>query len=228
MPDPDPTVPPVPKKRGCFFYGCLVSAVLLVLAILGIFLAGHYFIGRLNGIIAQYTDTAPATLPKSDMPADQLKALNARAQAFHDAVEANSNTPPLILTGPEVNALLGTLPELQSYKDKFYVTFNGDKAEAQISLPLESLPAPFSALNVKGRYLNGKGTFKVTLMQGLLYVNADTLEVKGQPLPANFLASFKQQNLAQGFDQSTNAASLQKYDSIQVTNSTLVVTPLAH
>lgn len=221
MPDPEP---PLPKKRGCFFYGCITSVVLLVVAILGIFLVGHYFVGRVNKMVAEYTDTAPMTLPQSEMPAEQLKILNARAQAFHDAVEAHSNTPPLTLTGPEANALLGTLPQLKAYKNEFYVTFDGDQTKAQISLPLDSLP-PMPLLDVKGRYLNGKGTFNLALDHGLLFVGVETLEVKGQPVPATFLASMQKQNLAQGFNQGTNGAALQQYESIQVKDSLLIVTP---
>jgi hypothetical protein len=225
MPDPEPPV--LKKKHGCFFYGCLISGGLLLLGVLGIFLAGRYFLGQINRTITQYTDTAPALLPKSDFTAEQLKALNTRVQTFNDAVEAHSNTPPLQLTGPEVNALLATSPGFQPYKSTFYVTFNGDKAEGQISLPLETLPPPISALNVKGRYLNGKGIFHVELTQGMLFVNVESLEAKGQPLPATFLASLKQKNLAQSYDQSTNAAALQKHESVRVTNSLLVVTPHA-
>ena len=179
MPEDQP--PPLPKKRGCFFYGCITSVVLLFIAILGIFLGVRYFLGRLNNLVATYTDTVPMTLPKSEMPPEQLKILTDRVQAFHDAVEAHSNTPPLTLTGPEANALLGSLPELKAYKDEFFITFEGDQTKAQLSLPLDSLPLPpMPLVDVKGRYLNGKGTFSVAITNGQLSVNIDALEVKGQ------------------------------------------------
>jgi hypothetical protein len=221
MPDPEP---PLPKKRGCFFYGCITAVVLLALAILGIFLLVRFGIGRLNRMVTDYTDTTPVALPKIEMPPDQLKLLTARVDAFEQAVEAHSNTPPLTLTGPEANALLASTPELKAFKDKIYVSFEGEETKAQISFPLDSLP-PMPMLNVKGRYLNGTGTFKLAISNGLLSVNVDSLEVKGKPTPATFLASLQQQNLAQSFNQSTNAAVLRQYESVQVKNSVLIVTP---
>jgi hypothetical protein len=221
MPD---TQPPLPKKRGCFFYGCITSLILLAVVLLGMFLVGRYALNRLNRMVADYTDTSPMALPKSQMPPDQLALLTARVDAFHQAVEAHSNTPPLILTGPEANALLGATPELKAYKDEFFVAFDGEETKAQISLPLDSLP-PMPVVNFKGRYLNGSGTFKLAISNGLLSIFVDSLVVKGKPVPPPFLASLQQQNLAQSFNQGTNAAALQQFESVQVKDSVLIVTP---
>jgi len=222
MPDPEPQAPPR-KKRGCFFYGCITSLILLAVAALGIFLGMRYLISRAREMVAQYTDTSPMALPKVDMSPEQLRQLTARVQAFGQALDAHTNTGPLILTGPEVNALLASTPELKDYKDKIYVSFEGEEARAQISLPLEGLHIP--GLDLKGRYLNGNGAFKLAITNGLASVTVASFEAKGKPLPATFLASMQQQNLAQGFNSTTNTASLAGFQSVQVKDSTLIATP---
>ena len=98
--------PQKPKGRWCFFYGCITCLVLLLIAGIGGFVAFRYVVGKINGFIDQYTDTSPITLPRVDLPADELKQLKARSDAFKVAVDAGSNAAPLVLTGREVNALL--------------------------------------------------------------------------------------------------------------------------
>jgi hypothetical protein len=129
----------------------------------------------------------------------------------------------LVLTGPEVNALLASTPELKDYKDKIFVSFEGEETRAQISLPLEGLHIP--GLDLKGRYLNGNGTFKLAISNGLASVAVDSFEVKGKPLPAAFLASLQQQNLAQEFNAKSNASPLAGFQSVQVKDGTLIATP---
>jgi hypothetical protein len=222
MPIPEPPAPPQ-KKRGCFFYGCVTSLILLAVILLGMFLIGRYLISSANRMVTEYTDTSPVALPKTEMSPEQLKQLEARVEAFSRAMGAHSNTAPLILTGPEVNALLASDTDLQAFKDKFFVSFEGEETKAQISLPLDGIPIPM--LDLKGRYLNGNGTFKLAVSNGLLSVAVDSLSAKGKPLPAAFLASLQRQNLAQGFNSGSNAASLTMFQSVQVKDGALIVVP---
>ena len=73
--------PPKPR-RGCFFYGCLTGLVLMVLLAVGGLVAVHYAKKAISGLVNQYTDTKPMTLPTVPMaPADAVK-LQKRWQAF--------------------------------------------------------------------------------------------------------------------------------------------------
>ncbi len=221
MTNPDP-VPP--KKRGCFFYGCITCLILFVIVVIGIFVAFHYVMKFANRMVAEYTDTAPMTLPQSEMPSDQLKQLQERVKIFSAMMDAHSNTPPLVLTGPEINALLGSSPEMKEFKDKFYVALDGDEIKGQLSLPLDGIDG-LKRFNVKGRYFNGTGTFKAAITNGSLSVTIDSLEVKGKPVPANVVAAIQQQNLAQKINQGNNGASFERYESVQVKDGTLIVKP---
>jgi hypothetical protein len=216
-------IEPVPaKKRGCFFYGCITCVILLVVGIISLFVGGHYLFKFANGMVAEYTDTAPMTLPSAGLPANEMKILNARVTAFDAAMDAHTNVPPLVLTGPEINALIADSPQAKDIKGKFYVTLEGDEIKGQISLPLDSM-AQLQLFNVQGRYLNGTGTFKAAITNGMLYVSVQSVEVKGKPLPAKFLAGLQQQNLAQGFNDQKNGPAFEGYESVQVKDGTLIV-----
>jgi len=225
MPDPEPSSPPpapLPKKHGCFFYGCIISLILLLVLAVGLFFGARYALSRLNRLVAQYSDTSPMPLPTVELPSDEMKALLDRISAFSDALDAHTNPAPLILTGPQVNALLATRPELAAFKGKFFVSFDGVLTKAQISLPLESLPK-LPMVDTKGRFLNGSGTFNVSINNGVLSVILSSLEVKGQTAPPSFIAAFQNNNLAQNANASTNATVLRQIDSLLVTNSTLLI-----
>jgi hypothetical protein len=216
--------PVPPKKRGCFFYGCITCIILALIAGIGLFVAAHYALKYANGMVAEYTDVSPMTLPKSDLPPDDLKQLKARVAAFDAAMDAHTNVPPLILTGPEINALISDTPQTKEFKDRFFVALDGDEIKGQLSLPLDGIPQ-LQIFNVKGRYLNGSGTFKASITNGLLYVMVQSLEVKGKALPAKFLAGLQQQNLAQSFNDRKNGTAFENYESVVVKDGTLIVKP---
>jgi hypothetical protein len=222
--------PPLPqkKRRGCFFYGCITCLVMVLVVLLGGFIVTKLLLSKLNRMVAEYTDTAPMTLPKSDISADDMKKLKARVSTFSAAIDAHSNTPPLVLTGPELNALIADNPNAKQFKDSIYVTLDGDAIKGQVSLPLDAFAdmPPLSMLHLKGRYLNGSATMKAGVTNGMLGVYMQALEVKGKPMPAQFMTSFSQQNMADSYNKNpNNAAPFEHYESIQVKDSTMIVTP---
>jgi hypothetical protein len=225
MTNPDPASPPAPqprKGRGCFFYGCITCLILCFVLGVGLFFGVRYLIKTANGWIAQYADTKPMPLPTVELPPAEMKPLLDRITAFSDALDAHTNAAPLILTGEQVNALLASRPELAVFKGKFFVSFEGEQAKAQISLPLETFPIT-KILDAKGRYLNGSGTFHLAINNGVLSVFLTSLEDKGQAVPASFLSKMQNVNLAQNANTGSNAAVFNQIESLQVTNGTLVI-----
>jgi|ERR1017187_421522 hypothetical protein len=227
MADPEPiSMPPppalLPKKHGCFFYGCITSLILLLVLAVGLFFGARYALSRLNRLVAQYAETSPMSLPKVELPPDEMTALLDRITVFSAALDAHTNAAPLILTGTQVNALLATRPELAAFKGRFFVSFEGAQTKAQISLPLDSLPK-LPMVDTKGRYLNGSGTFNLAVNNGVLSVFLTSLEVKGQTAPPGFIAALQNNNLAQSANGGTNATVFSQIESLQVTNSTLLI-----
>ena len=223
------------KKRGCFFYGCIISLILLLLVLAGVGFVGWYAVHTLRGYVAQYTDTTPMVLEKVELPADQLKRLDERVAAFGNAVGAHSNTPPLVLTGPEINAWLtekidamaATNDAMKDFKGTFFISLEGEEIKGQVSLPLDGLAKVpfFKMMNVKGRYLNGGGTFKAYIMNGDLFVFAQSLDVKGKAMPEQMMAGMRQQNLADSINKQQNSKPFQQFESIQVKDGTMIITP---
>src|SRR5277367_2711414 len=189
---------PQKKRHGCFFYGCITMIVLaLIVAVLG-FIGIHYVANAVNLKLDQYTETQALVFPKVAIKPDQLKELQDRVAAFNAAIEAHHNTLPLILTSDDINALLAGDTNLTEFRNKVYVDVEGDKVKGQLSLPLGKY-FRIPMVHFKGRYLNGSGTFSVGVSNQILYVYITDLEVKGRPLPSDFMTQLRGRNLAQDF-----------------------------
>ena len=210
------------QPRGCLFHGCTIGAVLLLVIALVGFLMVRRIANQLNAFIAESTDTQPMQLPKSEMPADELKALEERVAAFNRTT--GTNVPALRLTSRELNALLGASAEIRDSTNWFSVTLEGDQIKGMVSLPLESqFKVPL--LNFKGRYLNGSGVFSVAITNQMLFVGIQSLEVKGKPLSDKFMRRLQAVNFAENFNNSTNRAAIARYGNLTVKDGMMVLTP---
>jgi hypothetical protein len=209
---------PTPKpRRGCFFYGCIAGAVCLVAILVAALLALQMFKKVLN----QYTDTKPAALPKVELSAAQIEAVQRRVDTFQDAVSAGRPVPPLELTSDDLNAVIASRADFQGIKDKVYLRVEGDKLNAQVSVPMEQIGLP-----LKGRYLNGQATFNVALHNGMLYVTPAVIEVKGKPLPDAYLEKLRRENLAGGVNENSKASiALNRLEAIEVKDGKVILIP---
>ena len=215
---------PPKARRGCFFYGCITGLVLLLVFAIGGLVAIHYARKALTGMVNEYTDTQPVTLPTVQMSPAETDKLKQRWATFEEAVRAQRPTPPLALTADEINALIASGPDKQSLKGKLYVSFEGDRVKGDLSLPLQDLGWKM----FKGRYLNGNATFNVSVRNGILFVAPQTIAVKGKPVPELYMQRFRNQNFAEAFANQTNAAAvLQGLQDIQVKDGKLIVVPKA-
>ena len=121
MPDAT-TPPPVRKGRGCLFFGCLTCLMLLLIAGLMAFFPVRFVRNR----IADYTDVAPAKLPKVERADAECKQLEARAKSFGDAMDQGKPTEPLVLTERDVNALIANASNTKELANKFHVSLDGE------------------------------------------------------------------------------------------------------
>ncbi len=180
--------PPAPRQRGCFFYSCIIASILAVLMTILVAIVGYFFYRFVSDTVEEYTATAPRELPKVAMPADELKALEDRVEAFRKAVEMGTPIEPLVLTSDDINALIEDSPEL---KGKIFVRIEGRKLKGQVSIPLDALAnVPLLGM-FKGRYLNGEADLKASLQDGVLIVTLDSIEVNGQSPPEQTMAQLR-------------------------------------
>jgi hypothetical protein len=209
--------PPKPR-RGCFFYGCITSLVLLAL-VLGALLVGLHYVKK---VVNQFTDSQPMELPTVQMPQDEIDKLKQRFEAFQKAVREQHPAEPLVLAADDINALIANGPGRQQLKGKFYVGLEGDQVKGEVSMPLREI-----GLSVfKGRYLNGSATFNLSFTNGVLSVAPQTIIVKGKPVPEVYMQEIRKQNLAANLAQEPAAAAvLQGLEEIQVRDGKLVIVP---
>ncbi len=209
------TPAPATKGRGCFFYGCLTSVVLLLLAGLLVFLGVRFVRNKLNA----YTDAQPLKMPKVEMTDAEFQILQQRMKAFAAALEQGKPLEPLSLNERDLNALIGLSPNTKELADKVHVSLNGNEVKGMVSIPLSGL-----GWLGKGRYLNGDATFQVSLENGVLIVTAQEIRVKGVPIPESFMGPLRRENLAkEAYKDPQNAETIRKFESIQVEDSQVTV-----
>jgi hypothetical protein len=214
---PDPYVSPEPPQRpgrGCLFYGCLFTLIVLLVIGVMIFLVLRYAWLKVD----EYSDTQPMTLPKVELNQDQLAALRDRVKAFEKSLD-EGKADTLTLTSDELNALIIERTELGG---KLAVTIPDDTIRGQISLPLGNVPG----LGV--RYLNGEADLKLSLENGVFIATLDNVTVKGKPIPKDMMEKIRKENLAKdAYKNRENAEKIRKLESIEVKNGKLIITSRA-
>jgi hypothetical protein len=209
-----------PRQRGCFFYGCIIASILMVLVLILAGLAVYFGYRFFTQLVEQYTATAPRDLPKVEMAVDQRASLKKRVEEFGKAVEEGKAVEPLVLTGDDLNALIEVEPAFAELKGKVYVKIEGDELKGQVSFPLEKLG--FAPL--KGRYLNGEADLKASLNNGVLIVTLDSIEVNGKRVPEEAMTNLRQENLAKdAYKNPKHAETLRKLESLEIKDGKIII-----
>ena len=82
-------------------------------------------------------------------------------------------------------------------------------------------------IKAKGRYFNGVAVLGITVTNSQLFVTIQSIEVKGKDLPAQFvtqLQQIEQQAIMENVNtNSTNRAALDRFESIEVKDGTLII-----
>ena len=212
------------KRRGCFFYGCITVLIVMVLVGIAFFFAVRYTVTKIASIVEQYTETKPMPLPAVQMSATDYEQLDKRVTAFADAVNARKATPPLVLTGDEINALIANNPAWKGLKGKVYLTIEGDQIKGKVSIPMNDLAQVPLLSRLKGRYLNGSAAFKVALANGVLVVTLQSLEAKGQSPSPQVMAQLKSVNFAQNSAQDPKTQEMiGRFDHIEIKDGKITI-----
>ena len=203
------------KKRGCFFYGCLTVIILLILgagaAYFGAKKLYHTFIDRL-------TATAPLTITPAAVTQTDFDETSRRLSEFKAAMDSGHGPETLTLNAKDLNSLIAFNPKANFLKDRAVIDIRGNQAYAKFSIPLDSF-------NVAGRYLNGEGTFKVSLEDGKIHIEPNSVMLNGQAVPAEILGQFTKQDAAVDMFNDPEAKSFfAKLKSLKIENNTVMVT----
>jgi hypothetical protein len=207
------------KSRKDFIrYGCLVGLVLLLMVVLG-GLFGLYYARKMFN---DFTESKPATLPPVRLSRPEIDQLQQRIDKFRQAIRQGKTTDPLKFTADELNALIATDPDLKPLKGKLHVTLSGNKIEGQLSVPMEAIGLSL----FKGRYLNGTGTFALSIHNGRLRLYALDFMAKGRRIPTIYMDEIRKHNLADAINSDPRAAAaLDWLGDIKVQEAKLILEP---
>lgn len=207
------------EGRGCLFYGCLVSGVLVLVTVTGLALLFLHGLKKARTFLDDFVDTKPLILPAVSNTPAEMALLDQRVTAFIDALNAGTNTQPLVLNSTEVNAWMQKSAASEAVNGHAYFSIDSNRITAQASIPLEKIPM----MNLSNKFLNGVVNLNVAMTNGHLLVSVASFEVKGKPLPDNIMVMFQSQNLAQDFqdDQDVREA-VANLESVEVIDGKLI------
>jgi hypothetical protein len=178
----------------------------------------------------RYTDAAPLPLERVEMPTEEYSALESRLGEFQVGLNEGRRIEPLVLTGRELNALIERHSGLEAFRDLLRVDVEGNLIKGQVSLPLDDLAKFWLfrmlgwSARVEGRYLNGEAALQVNLIDGKLDVRATAIEVKGEPLPEQWMSQLRLHNLAQDLEKNEQLSeTLGQLRSIEVADGEVTI-----
>lgn len=206
------------RKRGCLFYLLIIAAISVTVLIIG----GYFGLQFARGLVNKLTDSQPMPLPTVHLPEEQMFQLHDRVDTFRNGIKDGDAVEPLELSADELNALIETDPALAALKNHLFVTIHSNQLSAQISFPAEDI----GLIRLRGRYVNADGIFTASITNQELNITAESLTVKGKPVPRNIMREITAQNLAERFNTDPrSAAGLKKLQSIEVKDGKLIVVP---
>src|SRR5690606_885566 len=199
--DPDPNEqPPLKKRSGCWFWGCLISAVLAIMLGIG----GYFMISNLLSMVTdmavEYSETEAMPIEQSTMSLDDYQNLMARIEAFETASKAAAQPEPLVLSGEDINALIANHPDWQTLRVRAHVELEDDRIHAELSFPLDELIAdlPLPGIDrLQGRFLNATGVISLSLRNGQVSLRVHELDFHGKQLPVAIMAELRDGNALQ-------------------------------
>jgi hypothetical protein len=203
-----------PRKRGCFFYGCITLIVAMVIFAV----AGVIMFRYVQRKVMDYADTTPMPIEKGDASPAKVNAIQKRIDAFKEGVATQNTAQELVLTAEEINTLLAGQPDLQRLSDRLSVLIEGDQLKAKLAWPLDEI-------GLKGRYFNGNATLKVSASKGDLDLHIDDVQTQsGKALPASILQEMRKHDFADDLQRDAQTAAALRYvESVEVKDGRVII-----
>lgn len=127
----------------------------------------------------------------------------------------------LILTADEINGLIANQDALRG---KLFVRIENGEVTGDVSFKIDEIPGVENLPGIEGRFFNASVTLDVSLENGSLIVQAVDAEVKGKPVPEDFMKGMRDQNLAKDAVKDVKTAKMmRKIESIEVKDDKIVV-----
>jgi len=217
--------PPAPRRSQqstCLMVGGIGCLAVVVIVIVGA-VVGYFSLKQLaQGLVENWTATEPVELPVVTVSEERVAELDARVDAFKEAIQHDDPAPPLVLSADDINALIQHNPGWEDLKGRLYVSLEGDLVRGEVSYPLDELGLAM----VQGRYFNGSGSFDVFVRSGVLHVMVDSLEVGGRAAPDEIMEAVRTENFAADWNRNpTTAPMIRRLESVEVKDGFVTIVP---
>lgn len=143
----------------------------------------------------------------------KLGRLYGKAKQAVDSGRAES----IEIAGPELNQLLGLVPEWKKHSQKLSLAVDGNLVVASTSLQLQDVPG------MAGRYVNGDFTLDASAENGHFNVTIKKVMVGDKPLPDFLLKKINDKNLGQLLMQNNSSPWLRQLDSLSIADGKVVI-----
>ena len=203
--------------------GCLIVLV----TGLAILVGGIFFVkSSLNKMGSALLSDAPLELPPMPLDEAQRSAFLARFAEFETAVNNGTAKEAFALTGPELNLVLPQFTNNGDTARYLFMNIADSRLSAQVCLPADKVDILTTLIkNAKGKYVNLKGTFTVSLLNGRLVVFLDTAEIKGEPVSDTFMTEIRKKNLAEDWKNAASQNLISKLKGISIQGDTMLLQP---
>ncbi|MEY4386096.1 MAG: hypothetical protein RLY20_1379 [Verrucomicrobiota bacterium] len=206
------------KRSGCksclIWFACVFGFFMLIVGI-------TVYLGyrKVVSVRDQFTSAKPQSMPALNYTPAEYTAVTNRLQQFASIAEAGRSNIQFSLTARDLN----TLVYGAGLSNRAYLSFTSNAIAGQFCIPLDFIQAPVLRGLLRDRFLNGVGVLGVNCEDGDLKVNLQQLSVNGVSLPEDYMANFRQYNLAEGVATNESVhASMARVKRIAVENDRLI------
>lgn len=207
-------------------YVLLGCGTLLLVVALGIFFLVKAVVGKAESLARDFTADQKREFAQPAGDAERAAIVVKRFDDFQGALRKGGALEPLVLDENEVNLLILHHPKWKPLSDKVRIRIEGETIGGEISVPLDEMAKVMPTL--KGRYLNGSGTFSFGFVSGRLLVYLETLEVNGRTLPGAILSQLRSKNLMDEANADPEfQQEMERIESITVSGGKLTIVPKA-
>lgn len=198
------------SKKGCFFWGCLIMIIICIIAGICIFIVYR----KVSNAVSQFTSETPVEIAKVEYSPQEKAEADKKVKSFIDDLKKGESAEAEF-TDRELNIYLDSQKDT---KGKVILSFEGNKIKSTLNVPLKGIPV------VDGRYLVGDAEFKVNCDDGKLNIKLESLESKGEKVPAEAIKDFTSQNLADHlYNNPKIAPMVKRIKTIKMENNKLFI-----
>jgi hypothetical protein len=164
------------EGSGCFFKGCMVLLVLMLLFLGAVSWGAYTMYKHLYAL----TSGSAVTLPVYDATPEQYEEVRGRIEQFSKDVDAGKPAS-LHLTDADLNTMVAKDPNYAAAKGDLYFVIKDRQLHIQGSFPLDGVPT------MKGRYLNANIALTASIEDGLLTLQPTLIQAGDKQAPAEVL-----------------------------------------